>query len=252
MRSLGDQDSQTYLEVTILSNSQLMSEFLVIQNAKIEGIGLLGDLIKEDGFETKTVIAKNENIPQIKPAAIVILGAPESANDNLSYLKDEMRLIRDSVDKEIPVLGICLGSQLIAKAFGARVYQGPLKEIGFYHDIEFDNLNKTKLFSGIKSPALVFHWHGDTFDLPENAIRLAHSKDYQNQSLKIGSAVGVQFHLEVDEQAIRLWLDKSKEELNKVPYIDPKLIEEQIPSSMKTIEDNLQIFYQNFKSEFNL
>lgn len=229
-----------------------MSEVLVIQNTRIEGIGVLGDLLKADGFRTKTIHAKNEKIPEMNPAAIIILGAPESANDDLSYLKDELRLIRDAVNKEIPVLGICLGSQLIAKAFGARVYQGYKKEIGFYKDIEFDNITRSKLFQGIKSPAIVFHWHGDTFDLPENAIRLAHSKDYQNQAFKMGTAVGIQFHLEVDAQTIRLWLEKSKEELSKDPHIVPDLIEVQIPQNIDEVNNNLRIFYQNFKSEFNL
>lgn len=229
-----------------------MTEFLVIQNTKIEGIGTLGDLISADGIDTTTVLAKNEKIPQTKPDAIIILGAPESANDDLPYLKQEMELIRESVKRDIPVLGICLGSQLIAKAFGARVYKGHQKEIGFYDDIEFDNASKSKIFQGIKSPSLVFHWHGDTFDLPENAVRLAHSKQYQNQALKIGSAVGVQFHLEVDEPTIRLWLEKSKEEIASVPYIHPDIIEKQIPQKMDTIRGNLSKFYQNFKSEFDL
>jgi len=229
-----------------------MLEFLVIQNTKIEGIGVLGDLLKADGFSTKTVLAKSENIPDMKPDAIIILGAPESANDDLPYLRNELELIRDAVRKDIPLLGICLGSQLIAKAFGARVYMGPKKEIGFYNDIEFDNTTESILFNGIKSPALVFHWHGDTFDLPENAVRLAHSTNYQNQAIKIGSAVGVQFHLEVDESVIKLWLEKSKKELNKVPYIDPVLIEKQIPQNIGIVRNNLEIFYKNFKSEFNL
>ena len=229
-----------------------MSEILVIQNTRIEGIGVLGGLLKADGFRTKTILAKNEKIPETSPAAIIILGAPESANDDLPYLKDELRLIRDAVNKKIPVLGICLGSQLIAKAFGARVYQGPKKEIGFYRDIEFDNITRSKLFQGIKSPAIVFHWHGDTFDLPENAIRLAHSKDYQNQAFKIGTAVGVQFHLEVDAPTIRLWLEKSKDEISKESHIVSHLIEGQISQNIEGVKNNLRIFYQNFKSEFNL
>ena len=113
-------------------------------------------------------------------------------------------------------------------------------------------LENPSLFSGIKSPATVFHWHGDTFDLPENAIRLAHSKDYQNQAIKIGSAVGVQFHLEVDEPTVKLWLEKSRKELDNTPYIDPGLIEKQIPQHIQTVKNNLEIFYKNFKSEFNL
>ncbi len=229
-----------------------MSEFLIIQNTEIEGIGVLGNLLKADGFNTRTVLAKNEKIPNMKSDAIIILGASESANDDLSYLKNELELIRDAVRKEIPVLGICLGSQLIAKAFGARVYKGSKKEIGFYNDIEFDNTTQSRIFNGMKSPALVFHWHGDTFDLPKNAIRLAHSKDYENQAIKIGSAVGVQFHLEVDEPTIKLWLEKSKEEFSKVQYIDPNLIEKQIPLNIGTVMNNLGVFYQNFKSEFNL
>lgn len=229
-----------------------MPKFLVIQNTKIEGLGVLGELLRKDGVDFKTVLAKSEEIPDIKPDGIIILGAPESANDELTYLKKELELIRKSVEKNIPVLGICLGSQLIAKAFGAKVYQGPKKEIGFYNDIEFDNSEKSKLFNGIKSPATVFHWHGDTFDLPENAIRLAHSKDYQNQAIKIGSAVGVQFHLEVDEHIVKLWLEKSRNELDNIPYIDSGLIEKQISQYINTVKNNLEIFYKNFKSEFNL
>jgi GMP synthase-like glutamine amidotransferase len=228
-----------------------MPEVLVIQNARQEGLAALGELLYSDGFKTKTILAIKEKIPSLRPYFIVILGAPESANDDLPYLREELKIIRDAVEEEIPVLGICLGSQLIAKAFGARVYQGNRKEIGFYQDIEFDNLSESKLFQGIKSPATVFHWHGDTFDLPQDAIRLAHSKDY-NHALKGGSAVGIQFHLEVDEATIRLWLEKSKDELSSVPYIDPEQIVKTIPQNLDTIQNNMRVFYRNFKSEFNL
>lgn len=228
-----------------------MAEVLVIQNAKYEGLGTLDELLKQDGFTIKTVFAKAEPIPQSNPSAVIILGAPESANDDLQYLKDEMSLIRNCTEKNIPVLGICLGSQLIAKTFGAKVYQGPKKEIGFYQDIEFDN-KEDPLFRGITSPATVFHWHGDTFDLPKGATRLAHSKQYENQAFRFKSAVAVQFHLEVDEPIIRLWLEKSKADLDSASYIDPNTIKEKIPQNIETVKNNLRIFYNNFKSEFNL
>jgi GMP synthase-like glutamine amidotransferase len=227
-----------------------MSDILVVQNAKYEGLAGLGRLLQEDGFKTRTVFAKKEKIPKPDSSAIIILGAPESANDDLPYLKEELNLIRDSVQKEIPVLGICLGSQLIAKACGARVYPGKKKEIGIYHDIEFDTASGP--FAGIKSPATVFHWHGDTFDLPQNATRLAHSTNYENQAFQIGSAIGVQFHLEVDESTIRLWLEKSKDELSQVPYIEPDKIIREIPQYIQTIQQNMKIFYQNFKAMHNL
>ena len=229
-----------------------MSDFLIIQNSKYEGIAVLGKLLKKDGFETITVLVKKEKIPQIKPSGIIILGAPQSANDDLQYLREEQKLIRDASKQNIPVLGICLGSQLIAKAFGATVYQGKKKEIGFYEDIEFDNMSKSHLFNGIKSPATVFHWHGDTFELPHGAIRLAHSENYQNQAFKIESAVGVQFHLEVDEPTIKLWLEKSRKELEGAPYIKADIIKEKIPQYIDIVKDNLGIFYKNFKSEFKL
>ena len=229
-----------------------MTDILVLQNAKYEGLSGLGRLLEEDGFRTKIVFTKKEKIPKKDCSAVIILGAPESANDDLDYLKDEMSLIRNSVEKEVPVLGICLGSQLIAKAFGAKVYQGKKKEIGFYHDIEFDNQSKSGIFSGINSPATVFHWHGDTFDLPQGALRLAHSKNYQNQALQIGSAVGVQFHLEVDEETVRLWLEKSKNEMSQTPYIDPDEIIRKIPESIQEIQNNMKVFYRNFKAVYNL
>ncbi|MGI0089657.1 MAG: type 1 glutamine amidotransferase [Nitrosopumilaceae archaeon] len=229
-----------------------MSNVLVLQNTKYEGLAGLGELLEQDGFKIKTVFTKQEKIPEIDSAAVIILGASESANNNLPYLKEEMQLIRKAVEEEIPLLGICLGSQLIAKAFGAKVYAGKQKEIGIYHDIEFDNTSKSSLFSGIKSPATVFHWHGETFDLPQNAIRLAHSKNYENQAFQLGTAVGVQFHLEVDEKTIRLWIEKSRDELSHISYIDPQEIIRKIPENIQCIQDNMKTFYRNFKFAYKL
>ncbi|HEX9846088.1 MAG TPA: GMP synthase, partial [Candidatus Nitrosotenuis sp.] len=128
-------------------------------------------------------------------------------------------------------------------------YAGPKKEIGFYHDIRIDHDSKSKLFEGITDPFTVFHWHGDTFDIPKNATRLAHSEMY-NQAFRYGSAVGVQFHFEVDRQIILSWLDNAQD-LN-LSYIDPQKIKSQIDSNIKDVQENMRIFYKNFKSEFNL
>ena len=107
-----------------------------------------------------------------------------------------------------------LGSQLIAKTFGAKVYKGPTKEIGFYHDLTISN--NSKLFDRFKNPFSVFHWHGDTFDLPTGATRLASSQNYPNQAFQYKSAIGLQFHLEVNEQMVNLWLDKTEEKLHEI------------------------------------
>ena len=227
-----------------------MSDVLLIQNTRIEGSGYLGELLSNDGFDITSIHAKHETIPEKKFSLVVILGAPESANDNLPYLIREQNLIKNSVDNEIPVLGICLGSQLIAKTFGAKVYKGPIKEIGFYHDLKFSN--NSKLFDGFSNPFSVFHWHGDTFDLPEGAARLALSKNYQNQAFQYKSAIGLQFHLEVNEQMVNLWLDKTEEKLHKISYLDPQKIRFDLDEHISTVKSNMKLFYNNFKSEFVL
>ena len=227
-----------------------MSEVLVVQNTRTEGSGYLGELLANDGFTIHSVNAKHEKLPEKKYSLLVILGAPESANDDLPYLQAEQKLIKKTVDDNIPVLGICLGSQLIAKTFGGKVYRGPKKEIGFYHDLKIDT--NSKLFSGFTNPFTVFHWHGDTFDLPEGAVRLAHSENYQNQAFQINSAVGLQFHLEVNAEMINLWLDKTEEKLHQIPYIDPQKIRSDINENISIVKNNMDNFYNNFKSSFHL
>lgn len=228
----------------------MMSDVLVIQNARLEGPGTIGDLLKADGFKIQTIFAKKEKIPKLDHAMVLVLGAPESANDDLKYLQNEIVLIQESVRAGVPVLGICLGSQLIAKALGARVYPGPRKEIGFYHDLIVEPKSKSRLFEGIGSPFTVFHWHGDTFDIPDGAERLAYS-DLYNQAFRYGSAVGVQFHLEVDRNIIRSWLENTTENIN-LPYIDRNKILSDVESEMPKIEKNMELFYKNFRSELGL
>ncbi len=226
-----------------------MSDILVIQNTRVEGSGSLGRLLAEDGFDIQTVHAKSEPIPSDLKSLLVVLGGPQSANDGLQYLKEEQRTIRKYVRYQRPVLGICLGAQLLASAFGAPVVRGPRHEIGFYHDLMQDA--GSGLFSGFSDPFSVFHWHEDTFGLPERAIRLAHSRHYENQAFRIGSAVGLQFHLEVDRSMVNLWLDNSKEDLKAIPDVDPQKILND-DKSISKVESNMQTFYKNFKSEFHL
>ncbi len=227
-----------------------MSDVLLVQNTRIEGSGYLGELLQKDGFDITSVNAKHEKLPDKDFSLVVILGAPESANDDLPYLQAEQQLIKKLVEKNTPVLGICLGSQLIAKTFGAKVFSGPKKEIGFYNDLQISN--NSEFFSGFDNPFTVFHWHGDTFDLPEGAIRLASSEHYPNQAFQYKSAVGLQFHLEVNEEMVNLWLDNTEEKLQKIPYIDPKKIRSDIDENISIVKSNMKNFYNNFKSSFDL
>ncbi|QMU53736.1 MAG: GMP synthase [Nitrosopumilus sp.] len=227
-----------------------MSDVLVIKNTGIEGSGYLGELLDRDGFDITTVNAKHEPLPEKNFSLVVILGASESANDDLPYLKAEQRLIKKCVENNVPVLGICLGSQLIAKTFGGKVYCGRKKEIGFYGDLRVNN--NSEIFSDFKNPFTVFHWHGETFDLPVGAIRLASSEDYLNQAFRYKSTVGLQFHLEVNEDMVNLWLDNAENELLKTPYINSKKIRSEIIENISIVKLNMNSFYNNFKLSFGL
>ncbi len=225
-----------------------MSRVLLVQNTRAEGSGHLGRLLADDGFDTVSINAKRDPIPDADFALVVILGAPESANDDLPYLHAEQNLIRDSVDHDIPVLGICLGSQLIARALGGSVYRGPRTEIGFYSDLKTSS--DSPLFSGFEDPFTVFHWHRDTFDLPEGALRLASSEYYPNQAFQYRCAVGVQFHLEVDARMVNLWLDNFQR--HSAGTLDIQRIRMDVDEQIQTVHSNMNLFYDNFKSTFGL
>ena len=227
-----------------------MSNVLLVQNTRVEGSGYLGELLTDDGFDITSINAKHESLPENNFSLVVILGAPESANDDLPYLKAEQQLIKNSVERNIPVLGICLGSQLIAKTFGAKIYRGTRKEIGFYSDLKISS--NSSLFSGFKNPFTVFHWHGDTFDLPEGAVRLASSKYYENQAFQYKSAVGLQFHLEVNETMVNLWLDNTEKKLKEISYINPQQIRSDVNENISIVKSNMKNFYNNFKMSFDL
>ena len=175
---------------------------MFIQNNIHEGPGYLAYLFRQDGLDD-TIITSEEGIPEKADGPVVILGGPQSANDDCPRLRSEERLVRYCFRKEIPVLGICLGSQLAAKALGGRVYRGDTPEAGFYHDLMPDA--RSPLFERFASPFTAFHWHQDTFDIPDGATCLVSSKSYQNQAFVYGTVVGLQFHMEVDSGIIKSW-----------------------------------------------
>jgi GMP synthase (glutamine-hydrolysing) len=137
----------------------------------------LGEPLEPDGF-----------------SRLILMGGPMSANDNLPGLAEEIELIRRAVDADVPMLGICLGAQLIAKALGARVYRNPCKEIG-WGPVHLTPAGRSDpLFCGVASPATWFHWHGETFDLPAVAEWLAYSEKCRHQAFRFGRrAYGIQF-----------------------------------------------------------
>ena len=225
----------------------MSKNILVIQNIGCEHLGNLSRLFESDGYNVLLLNSQNDLIPTdlISYSGIIILGGPVSVYDNYDYLKDQQKLIKKAVDMKIPTLGVCLGSQLIAEAMGGKVYPGNLKEIG-WHDIEITENGSRDIFNGIATfKNKVFQWHGDTFQLPESAIILAKSDTYI-QAFRINTAIGIQFHIEVNESMIEEWIRIYSKEI-----MDLKLDKKNIIPQQKEQIINLHILcklvYNNFK-----
>ncbi|HEX6560932.1 MAG TPA: type 1 glutamine amidotransferase [Nitrososphaera sp.] len=222
----------------------MKKKVLSIQNIACETLGTLEGMFREDGFEIENANAQ-DGVP-VKSSgysAIVVLGGPMAVYDNLPHLQKEQDLMRDAIKNNIPVLGVCLGSQLIAQAAGGRVFKGRKKEIG-WHDVLLSPQGMDGLFSGIGEKKMrVFQWHGDTYELPKDATVLAYT-DLYPQAFRIGSAIGVQFHLEVNERLIKSWM-KEYEAETRAEKIDAKDILP-APGDLPELEKKCKVMYRNF------
>lgn len=209
-----------------------MKSILALRHVEHEGLGLLEDILKRAELPCRYVDVFREPGFKFLPescAGLVVLGGPMNVDqtDRYPFLAAETRWIADAIAADVPVLGICLGSQLLAKALGARVYASRVKEIGWY-DVELTPAAKTDpLFSGCSPIQRVFQWHGDTFDLPRGAVQLARGQDCENQAFRYGdSAYALQFHLEVTPEIVATWLGEPDNcgELSALHNIDPAAI----------------------------
>jgi len=149
-------------------------------------------------------------------SGLIFMGGDMSVNDPISWLDDEIALIKAAMASDIPVMGICLGSQLMAKAMGSRVYPGPCMELGWW---PVNSLPTNKRDSGwtktLPETLMAFHWHGETFDLPSGASAIFGNDLYSNQGFVIGPHLALQFHLEMEADVIKEWLDRYPEDLAK-------------------------------------
>jgi GMP synthase (glutamine-hydrolysing) len=198
-----------------------------------------------DGYDIEKVNTQKDHVPTspLGYDAIVILGGPMAVYDNLAYLQKEQELIRNAIKNETPLLGICLGSQLIAQAVGGRVYKGKKKEIGWYN-VYLTPASSNDIFRGFTNKAIrIFQWHGDTYDLPANAKILAYS-DLYPQAFRIGSAVGIQFHFEVDEHLIRTWINEYRDDLITEKIKPESLLP--VPKELEELAAQGRRIYDNF------
>jgi len=191
----------------------------IFQNARGEPPGQIVDYLDwhSVGFDIVPVYHVCESRPEInwrEVCGLVVLGGPMNADEVTAfpYLSWERDWLGEAIRREIPVLGICLGAQLLARSLGARVYPNPVREIGWYKVTLTPACENDSLFAGATSPATVFEWHGDTFDLPSGAVLLATGADCRHQAFRYGeNAWGLQFHIEVTPQLIGTWMQLAEE-----------------------------------------
>jgi GMP synthase (glutamine-hydrolysing) len=182
---------------------------LVLQHIACEPPGVFEDVLRERGAVLHRVeLDEGEQLPDRRDFdAIVAMGGPMSATEDgeLPWLAAEKRLIAEAVRAEQPFFGVCLGVQLLAASLGARVYPGPEPEVGLLPVTLTDTAGSDPVFAGLPRELVTLQWHGDTFDLPEHAVRLASSPAYQNQAFRYRRGYGVQFHLEVSGAMAAEW-----------------------------------------------
>ncbi len=197
---------------------------LAIRHVAFEDLGNFESILRERGYRVvyrEAGAGDLAKIDALAPALLAVLGGPIGAYEDAAYpfLADEIRLIKARLAAKLPVLGICLGAQLMARALGARVYPGPAKEIG-WAAIELTEAGRRSPLKHLAADkARVLHWHGDTFDLPPGATRLAATDQCANQAFALGRyALALQFHAEAPA-GIERWLVGHAHEIASAPGV---------------------------------
>jgi GMP synthase (glutamine-hydrolysing) len=217
-----------------------------------ETLGLIKTCLDKRGLPVAEHHVYEHQVPPFSSSmsALIIMGGPMNVDETHLYpfLNAEVKLIAQMLKAKRPVLGICLGAQLLAKALGSRVYPNNVREVGWYPVELLPEARKDRLFSAAPRTLDVLHWHGDTFDLPGDAVHLARSDRCENQAFRWGtSAWGLQFHLEVTPKMVDDWVQGE----DAVFYIrgageDPEGIREKTTVVFSTLQPLAEQIFSSF------
>ena len=180
----------------------------VIRHVPFEHLGLIAPVLERYGLTVQWLDMGQSIGGLLNTAeAIIAMGGPMSVNDPDPWVAVEVDLIQRAIDAGVPVLGVCLGAQLIAKAMGAQVRRNPVKEIGWYPTFWTPAAREDKLLGGLPQPAYIFQWHGETFEIPNGCEWLARTETCPHQAFRYADRVyAFQFHAEVTPEMIENWL----------------------------------------------
>lgn len=189
---------------------------LIMMHIASEGPGTLGDFLAVNGSKLHTVrLYEGERLPSSPDgyAAIVSMGGPMNVyeEDRYPFLREETEFLTQALQRSIPMLGVCLGAQMIAKAAGAKVTRSPNEEIGWGKVTLTDAAADDPLLRGLPSQLDVLQWHGDMFEVPEGGFLTATGTECPHQAFTHGNAFGLQFHVEVTREMLVDWFGQSPE-----------------------------------------
>jgi GMP synthase (glutamine-hydrolysing) len=229
-----------------------MEEVLVFQHDPFEDLGFFAEVLQKHGADYRVIRLFHGEMPGEEwknVSALIILGGPMGVDEeeSFSFLRWEKRIIRAAIDEGVPILGVCLGAQLIAATLGTQVFHGPVKEIGWSPISITAHGQVDSLLGYLPENATVFQWHSDGFELPAGAVRLATSAHYGTQAFRIGRSIyGLQFHLEVTPRMIERWIDERSKDLAQAPYVLP----DKILADTQSYAPALKYYGERFLSEF--
>ncbi len=215
------------------------------QHVPFEGLGSISSWLLQQGHSVhQHALFDNAALPDLSTVdALIVMGGPMSVNDTaeLPWLAAEKQFIRQMLAAGKPVLGICLGAQLIASALGAEVYANPEKEIGWW---PLKNMAATSAVFHFPADFSAFHWHGETFDLPTNATLLASSAACRNQAFQVGNnVIGLQFHLETTPESAAALVEHCAADLSPATYVQNKqqilTVNEDVYQKLNTLMANV-------------
>jgi len=215
-----------------------------LQHVPFEGLGCIEQWVTRNQHTlTATRFFENNELPSLSGFdMLIVMGGPMGIYDDEKYpwLTGERQFIRQAIKANKTVLGICLGSQLIADAMGAKVYPNREKEIGWFDISSTEHGRQSRLLEGFDETFPVFHWHGDTFELPAGAHHLFQSKGCQNQAFIRSNVLGLQFHFEVTQESLNEMVKHGKEELTDGKYIQSA---EEILAHQQLIPQNNDLMF---------
>lgn len=192
-----------------------MKPVAIFRHTSREGPGYIAKFLDKQKIPWKVIaIDAGDPVPQDTSAysGLVFMGGPMSVNDDLPWIAPVLALIRDAVAKDVPLLGHCLGGQLISKALGAAVSLNPVKEIG-WGEVQVSDSDVARSWFGSYQNFSAFHWHGETFTLPQGAIHLLSSEYCTNQAYVIGKHLAMQCHVEMTAEMIAVWCTTGADEI---------------------------------------